>query len=117
MTDDSTPKQAFRWLSNMYCPLDRTDKAYLDKLGDYKIGVPQQAYDIDGTLRPTSLSLDELRDFNIVGIYTTEAAIRKPNPDKITQDHARAALGADFAPLEGHLAKYLDGDCHFIGRQ
>jgi len=109
---DTEPKQAYRWLTNLYMPFDRIDREYLAKLGDYKIGAPQVA-----ATRENPLSPDELRDFNIVGIYTTEEAIRRPNPDKITQTAARNALGVEHQPLEGHLAKYLDGDCHYTGRQ
>lgn len=109
---DTAPKQAYRWLTNLYMPFDRVDSDYLAKLEDYKIGAPQVA-----AARENPLSLDELRDFNIVGIYTTEEAIRRPNPDKITQTAARNALGVDHTPLEGHLAKYLDANCHYIGRQ
>lgn len=106
------PIKSYRWVTNLYMPFDRLDSAYLAKLEDYKIGAPQVAANRENPLSP-----DELRDFNIVGIYTTEEAIRRPNPDKITQQAARNALGVDHTPLEGHLAKYLDKDFHYTGRQ
>lgn len=90
----SEEAQTFRWVTNLYMPFDRTDRNYLAGLKGYKVGAPQVA------ARETALSLDEMRDFNIVGIY---------------------ALGGDrgveHTPLEGHLAKYLDDACHFTGRQ
>ncbi|HEX2656199.1 MAG TPA: hypothetical protein VHN11_21460 [Xanthobacteraceae bacterium] len=106
-------KQPFRWLSNLYCPFDNADKAFLQKLGTYKIGKPQIARN-----SATPLTIDELTDFNIVGIYTTETAYRESAPaGKITQDMARKMLTIDFESLTSHLAKYLDDDYHFIGRQ
>lgn len=107
----------YRWLTNLYCPFDNTDKAYLAKLEDYKIGAPRRALGEDGQPTAGSLTLQELQDFNIVGIYTTETALRKPNPDKITQTMARKALTVVHEPLQGPLASYLDEACHFTGNQ
>lgn len=105
--------QPFKWLSNLYMPFDNLDKAYLEKLETYKIGKPQPARNAENPL-----TIEELTDFNIVGIYTTETAYRsRQPPGKITQDMARKKLTIDFEPLTSHLAKYLDEDCHFVGRQ
>jgi hypothetical protein len=112
MTDETAPKQPYKWLSNLYCPFDTVDAAYLEKLGDYKIGVPRVAKG-----RDTALTLQELTDFNIVGIYTTAKAFRQRDPDKITADMARKALKEPWEPLTSHLASYLDEDAHFVGRQ
>jgi hypothetical protein len=112
MTDDTTPRQPYQWVTNLYMPFDLTDFAWLEKLGDYKIGAPAVAKD-----RETALTPQELADFNIVGIYTTEEAYRRANPDKITQAMARRVLGAEHTPLLGHLAKYLDGNCRYVGSQ
>lgn len=107
----------YRWLTNLYCPFDNTDKAYLTKLEDYKIGAPQRAMDDEGQPTPTALTLQQLQDFNIVGIYTTETALRRHNPDKITQQMARKSLTVVYSPLEGPLSSYLDEACHFTGPQ
>jgi hypothetical protein len=112
MTDETAPKQPYQWVTNLYLPFDRVDAAWLEKLADYKIGAPAVAKD-----RETALTKEELADFNIVGIYTTEEAYRRENPDKITQAMARRVLGAEHSPLQGHLAKYLDGNCRYVGRQ
>jgi hypothetical protein len=101
----------YKWLSNLRAPFDRTDKAYLERLADYKVGAPQRAVD-----RDDAYSDDELRDFNIVGIYTTAWALRNTGDEAFTVAAAKKALGADYSPLEGPLAKYLDADLHFRPR-
>jgi hypothetical protein len=107
----------FRWHTNLRCPFSRMDKAFLDHLQDYKIGAPQRALGEDGQPIESGLTLQELHDFNVVGVYTTEEAIRRPNPDKISQQAARKVLTVDYQPLEGHLSKYVDERGFWTGRQ
>lgn len=109
MSDETTPTQPYQWVTNLYCPFDETDTAWLDKLADYKIGKPQRAKD-----RPTALTEEQLNDFNIVGIYTTASALRARNPDKITADMVKRALREEWEPLETQLTKYLDEGAHFV---
>jgi hypothetical protein len=101
----------YRWLTNLRAPFTRTDQDYLDRLKDYRIGAPQVAAD-----RPDAYSLDHLNDFNIVGIYTTAFALSRIGPEAFTVAKAREQLGAEHAPLESHLAKYLDADLHLRPR-
>lgn len=99
------------WLSNMRAPFSVTDQAFLDKLADYKIGAPVAAKD-----RETAYTVDQLNDFNIVGIYTTPFALSAMGDEAFSVAKARAQLSEPHTPLTSHLAKYLDDDLHFRPR-
>lgn len=111
MTDEELPKQPYKWLTNLRFPFSTTDQAYLDKLADYQIGAPQVAKN-----RDTAYTAEQLRDFNIIGVYVTERTFRAADPKKITQDMAKKALGVKHQPLDSHLTKYLDADFHLQSR-
>jgi hypothetical protein len=101
----------YAWLTNLQYPLTPGDTDFLDRLADYRIGAPQRATD-----RKDAYTVQELQDANIAGVYTTPYALSAIGSEALSVAVAKRQLGADYAALEGPLAKYLDADLHFLPR-
>lgn len=101
----------YRWLTNLRFPFSPSDSAYLAKLSEYKVGAPIQPKD-----RETAYTLQQLNDFNVVGIYTTAHALAATGGEAFTVAKAREQLGDEHTLLESHLSDYLDDDFHLVAR-
>lgn len=87
----------YRHLTNLQQPYSDTDQRFLDALEDYKVGQPVEAK------RPPGEQVTpykQLRENHIIGIYTTEAALKKPAVKKIIGWYGAAALKDLYKPLE-----------------
>jgi hypothetical protein len=67
----------YRHCTNLRTPVDPVDQSFLDALSDFKLGdpIPVKPNELSSG---TPLTLEELREKGIVGLYTTDAALEKP---------------------------------------
>lgn len=68
----------YRHCTNIRTPYSPVDENFLFALSDYKIGPPTPSK------RKTALSFDDLVNSGIVGVYTTEQQINRPEIKKLT---------------------------------
>lgn len=76
MSEDKTQAQKiFLHVTNLQSPVDNVDQAFLNILGDYRIGPPQ----------PTMVKgVAAMQRDGVFGVYTTKEAISNPQVMKLS---------------------------------